>query len=259
MHGEIFLWDHLPSKDGYDYFMLHNYRNVYKVLFNKNYRRLVKYVPLFGKLIDNFIPSYLRIFYNDSKFFYENNSENYWINDVKPFIHFDEKTVGFKLMYSQLQESELLRKWIKNEYNLKIILLVRRNYLKNYISRLNRQKTKIAHSNTKSEKIMFHLTPKKVLSFIKKSEKEYLWLEDFIKQKDYIKIYYEDILSDLNKSWRNILEFIGVPYYDIQLPKLKKRTSDHLSKIIENYDEIKLVLSKKNYSYLFDENEKDSL
>jgi len=123
MHGEIFLRDTLPSKDGYTYYLNKNVPVLSKILLSKNFSRIVKYMPIFGYLHGKYPNEYLKTFYTDFDFFSKNNSSNYY-NLNQEINKKEEKAVGFKIMLSQVKQIPTLLNWINNERDLKIIYLM---------------------------------------------------------------------------------------------------------------------------------------
>lgn len=178
--------------------------------------------------------------------FDKKNSVDQFLNKVfssdKPV-----QSIGFKLMYDQINKP--IDKWINNN-EIKIIHLVRRNTLKVILSLKTAKKRKLYHSTGKEkiEKVNIKLKPKKTLKEIETIQKNIKKYRELYLKKDYIEIFYEDFVEDMNKQAQEIFSFLGLNPFKCSTIPLKKINPDSIQAIVDNYDEIETFFKKTKYS-----------
>jgi LPS sulfotransferase NodH len=165
------------------------------------------------------------------------------------------KCVGFKLMYNQLLINRFMSKWIKKS-NVKIIHLIRENTLKLHLSHLTKQTRGLAHSEKPIKAIRIYVNPQTIIDELIKIKESQHKMSELLKN-DYsvnslIKITYEELLFDYQKSIEKIFDFLGVPNEKVSQPKLKKLNPDTARLIIKNYNEIQKHLSGTTFESLLD-------
>jgi LPS sulfotransferase NodH len=163
---------------------------------------------------------------------------------------------GFKLMYNQLLINRFMSNWIKKN-GVKIIHLVRENALKLHLSHLTKQQRGVAHSEKTVETIKVQVNPHTLLDELNKIKSAHAKISRLLTN-DYsanslIKISYEELLFDYQKSAKVIFEFLGVPYENVSQPKLKKLNPDSVASIIKNYREIHQLLCGTEFEKFLDE------
>ena len=162
-----------------------------------------------------------------------------------------EKAKGFKMMLFQTYYTPGLIKYIK-KHNIKVILLLRENLLKNTLSDLRARNTGVYHNNgSVVEKLpKFHVdidALNKKMAEIAGIQKE---LENITASMDTLKITYEDF-ENWDATMSKVLNFINVK--DIALPTVSKKLNpDKLEDMIENYDEMQTWLKQKKYAHFLD-------
>lgn len=163
--------------------------------------------------------------------------------------HFKDVNIGVKRMISILNALN---------YN-KYIILKRKNYLKKEISALVGKK--IGKWNTKKEisppsvnvPINGYRNGSIIYEFIYQ-DKFYKKLDDNLNGKDKLKISYEDdIKYDPKKSYRKMLEYLGLKYEDAEI-QTKKINKEPIQDRVSNFNEVNEVLSGTKYEWmLYDE------
>lgn len=166
-----------------------------------------------------------------------------------------ESYLGFKLMYSHLKKYPETVPYIAYK-KLKIIHLIRNNYLDIIISEKIAELTGKSHTTNSSEdnKQTIYLQPQIVLDRVKKLHSNTKFIRKLIstlKMNQSIEIYYEDILSDPDKTMDKVKNLIGIDNStELKQSTLKKRQTKCKKDIIRNYDELTQILSNSEYNYL---------
>ncbi|MBG9376851.1 hypothetical protein I5907_11430 [Panacibacter sp. DH6] len=184
------------------------------------------------------------------------NFPNMWMN-LQSFLNRfftaarGEKAKGFKLMHFQTAYLPGITGYLKNN-NVKVILLLRENLLKNTLSDLRARHTGVYHNSgagtEKLPKFKVDLTTLgKKMAEIDTFNKQ---LEQVTASMDRLKITYEEF-DNWDATMNKVLNFINVPDNKIA-PVSKKLNPDKLEDMIENYDEMKTWLQQNNYAHFLD-------
>lgn len=190
-----------------------------------------------------------------NKFIYLLNFPNMWMN-LFPFLDAFFKPTkalakGFKLMHFQTAYLPGITNYIQNN-NVKVILLLRENLLKNTLSDLRARQTGVYHnSGGNTEKLPKFKVDLNMLG-TKMAEIDSInkQLEQTTAGMDRLKITYESF-DDWDGTMRKVLQFINVPETNLS-PVSKKLNPDRLEDMIENYDEMKDWLVANNYGHFLD-------
>jgi hypothetical protein len=165
-----------------------------------------------------------------------------------------ERAKGFKLMHFQTAYLPGIVDYIKKK-DVKVILLLRENLLKNTLSDLRARHTGIYHnSGTSTEKLPkfrvdIEMLGKKMAEIASINKQ----LEQTTAAMNRLKITYEEFDSwDITMS--KVLNFINVKDIPIS-PVSKKLNPDKLEDMIENYEEMKHWLQENNYVHFLDEHQ----
>jgi LPS sulfotransferase NodH len=182
--------------------------------------------------------------------FYKRNYFNFFAKyKAAPYLNNilnGNKAVGFKLMYNQANELSLTPKKI-SEMGIQIIHLTRQNYLKIFISRQMKMLTGVAHSKKiTNEFFKIKLNCKQMLKSIKQIHNDVEFYNKQINNRSF-KITYEQLFNDTYGESKKILDYIEIAPNKQMRCELKKITSDNLSDIIENYDEVTEHLKNTPY------------
>jgi hypothetical protein len=224
-HPEIFCDDEIFHFSFRDYFSPHQFR------FWK-----IRFLP---KKI-NYVINYPRTFLKMKRFL-----DNFYRNRA------DEKfrARGFKLMYYQTFYTPGLLSYLKNN-DVKVILLVRENVLRNALSDLRARSTGIYHyqetENVSNDipklNVDMNLLQNKMLDIVNQNNK----LEELTRGIDHVKIRYEDF-SDWDETMQRITRFLKVSRRQIE-EGAKRLNPIHLEDMIENYGEVREWLKNSDYS-----------
>ncbi|QEC69589.1 sulfotransferase [Panacibacter ginsenosidivorans] len=190
------------------------------------------------------------------KAIYIMNFPNMWMNLSSFLKNFftpanGEKAKGFKMMHFQTFYVPGMIEYIKKN-DIKVILLLRENLLKNTLSDLRARDTGVYHnSGNVAEKLpKFNVDIpqlEKKMEEIAGIQKE---LENVTSSMNTLKITYEDF-ENWDATISKVLNFINVE--NIQLPPVSKKLNpDKLEDMIENYDEMAAWLKQKNYAHFLD-------
>lgn len=253
-HPQIAMYEEIMLKNSSTPGGLKQFVNSNKLknfLFNIYNLRIIKKIH---SIIPIFIPiniimkQYLEAFFSRDKEYVNNNNI---FNNLTNQLDEDPKAIGFKLMINQIKNNPYLKNWII-ENNLKIIILKRRNILKKYISSIASYKRKIAHSTKQVEKVKINIDLLHLKKYIHNTNNEYLMLDTFKKDNDYICINYEDFFSNPELQVTDLFNFLGVDRkVNIEKPILKKLNTQSLDEIINNCDEVIKYLKNNNINYIF--------
>lgn len=150
--------------------------------------------------------------------------------------------VGFKIMLNQLGRFPgVLDYLVENQF--RIIHVVRRNYLKTYLSRMTARARGAYHSEKalKTTKVAINVdTLRAKLTRIKRDHET--WHDLLHDKLPYMEFVYEDFLADPEGQLRRVFDFVGQDYVPVQ-SNLVKVNPDSLSEIIENYAAVAAELS----------------
>jgi LPS sulfotransferase NodH len=156
--------------------------------------------------------------------------------------------VGFKIMLNQSNKFPEVKKYLK-EKSIKGIIVIRKNILKTYISRITARKRKLFHSHDKVATEKIFLEPSLVLSRLNHLERSNQAVLKTFQSLNHLLITYEDFVINKNNLHAQMLDYIGV---DSTIPlssPLKKLNPDSLQEIVMNYDQLSSRLIKSPYAY----------
>ena len=225
-HPEIFCDDEIFHFSFRDYFSPNQFH------FLK-----LRFLPKKINYITNYPFTYLRL----KKFL-----DRYFTN--KPGENF--KARGFKLMYYQTFYMPGLVSYLKKN-NIKIILLLRENILRNALSDLRARATGIYHNQDDNEEERsglekLHVDIKELQQKMNGIVQQNKKLAEVVSNMDHINIYYEDF-TYWDKTMNNIEGFLHVSAAAISAGA-KKLNPDDLEDMIANYDEVENWLKQNNYA-----------
>jgi LPS sulfotransferase NodH len=225
-HPEIFCDDEIFHFSFRDYFSAHQFR-FWKIRFlSKKVNYIINYPGTFFRL-----KNYLDEFYTNAP------------NE-------DFKARGFKLMFYQTKYTPGLLSYLKKN-NVKVILLLRENILRNALSDLRARSTGIYHNESQIEPVLsglpkLHvntgLLQKKMNSITDQNKK----LADVVKDMDHTKIRYEDF-ADWDNTMNRLTDFLNVSRQKLSAGT-KKLNPGNLKDMIENYDEVENWLKQNSYA-----------
>ncbi len=228
-HPEIFCDDEIFHFSFRDYFSPNQFR------FMK-----IPFLPKKINYVFNLPVTYLKLPSFLKKYFTNKKGENF-------------KARGFKLMYYQTLYMPGLVDYLKKN-NIKVILLLRENILRNALSDLRARSTGIYHHQDNNEEQRSGLSKlfvdvdalKEKMDGIIKQNKQ---LENIVHDMDYIKVRYEDF-ADWDVTMDKIATFLNVKQHQLTAGA-KKLNPDALQDMIENYNEVESWLKQNNYVEFF--------
>jgi LPS sulfotransferase NodH len=163
------------------------------------------------------------------------------------------KKTGFKLIYHQLLHYHPLATWV-SENAIPIIHLQRKNILKAAISHIKARSTGIyTVTSTSSEwhqKII--MNPHAILNELYSLSEEKLNCQALIHNNPVLTIYYEDLFGNLPLTIRQLIDFLQIENISFQKPDIVKTNPERISEIVQNFEEIKHVLTGTEWEKLLD-------
>ncbi len=174
----------------------------------------------------------------------------------RPQVPEDACAVGFKLFYYQAQERQLKPVWtyLRNQENLRIIHLKRRNILRIHLSAKRGFRSKqwvnlngvvednrsVSLNYNRCQQIFIHARTR---------EQEY---DAFFENNHKIEVWYEDIIANYEQEMIRIQKFLNVKYETVR-PLTKKQNHLPLSQAISNYIELKEKFQDTPWATFFEE------
>ncbi len=165
-------------------------------------------------------------------------------------------SVAFRLMYNHLRKKpEIMSKLIWDRY--KIIHLIRENHLDALLSYKHAEKTNIYHVKTHVNMIPIHFEPLILLKKIEDRDKEMKKITRILTTlpNPVFTITYDKLRNDTQKSLQEIVYFLripsNIPFLSFK-SELKKINCMHHCDTIENYKEIKEMLSTTRFYNLIE-------
>ena len=169
------------------------------------------------------------------------------------------KAKGFKIFYYHPIDgnSDMVLNALKSIEGLKVIHLKRRNIFRTLISR------KIAGNQdvwwiTKTSKKNQNEDTKKVTFTIEEADEGFnqtrCWEKEgdtLFKNHDMITIYYEDLASNREATFKKITEFLGIKYNKPKTP-LKRQNYQEIKDLVTNYDEIRMAFQGTKWQSFFE-------
>lgn len=168
----------------------------------------------------------------------------------------ETKTVGFKLFPDHLDNQHFkgVWDWVKQNQDVAIIFLSRRNKLASYASLLVAKKTKVFNISKDSQRTTTTVTMDKeeCLAEFKKREQYEAVVREHIANHKVMDITYEDLSEDPYAIVTQVQEFLGLDYSE-PIITLKKKEIRPLSEVIDNYHELKQQFADTPWSSYFEE------
>ena len=198
-------------------------------------------IPFIGNKL-NYLVNYLKILLSLKGFlnrFYRSNDETI-------------AAKGFKLMHFQTYYTPGVMKYL-DDNRIKIIVLIRKNVLRNTLSDLRARSTKIYHSEAGNKNAAipkFNVNIEELGRKMKQIGGFNKQLENDSKKLDRKIIYYEDF-EQWNVAIAGILNFLNVENIPLQAAS-KKLNPERLEDMLENYTEVSAWLNENGYGKYLD-------
>jgi LPS sulfotransferase NodH len=170
----------------------------------------------------------------------------------------DYKARGFKLMANQADHLTYIKKYLIKQ-KVKIIKMTRANVFKIFLSRYRAEQTGLFHSRQKRiakdiprlTKTLVKLPVDRLISELESIERENRQLDCIVESLRIptITVTYESLVENFTTSIKDVLSFLEVNP-DITIEPARKKISPHqLSESIENYEDVRSVLSGTKFEH----------
>ena len=167
----------------------------------------------------------------------------------------EHHAIGFKLMYNQVaRKPEILAKLVSDRF--KIIHIIRQNYLDATLSGINIREKGISHTTNKVNIGSTYVDTSFLLRNILKREFQVKLANILLAVLPNIveTITYEELCENRDLVLQDLANFLGVAISDINFKSdLQKINRGSYRDKIENYEEVKQVLSGTRFEILLDE------
>jgi len=210
-------------------------------IYHTEYRYPFWRFPFSNKI--NYIINYPKIFFSLNSFlnqFYKESSKT------------GIKSKGFKLMHFQTYYTPGILNYIRKN-NIKVIVLIRKNILRNTLSDLRARSTKVYHNSGDTATVtipMFKVDVHELARKMRQIERFNKQLERSTVNLNRKIVYYEDF-ENWEATVSGILHYLSVT--DIPLrPASRKLNPVKLEDMIENYTEVSSWLLENNYAQFLD-------
>lgn len=179
-------------------------------------------------------------------------------NLMDRFFAIEDKPVRvFKAMYNHLRYPGTLN-YLRNDADLRVIHLRRRNLLKMYVSMLLLSKKRLKkwqpHTIAPVPVVSTTVSAKAALKYMRRAQALYERYEALFAGHPKISLTYEDMLENGTLSPAvadQLCDFLGVSRQPMSSP-LVKINPDDLRAMIANYEEVALVLRRSEFSHLLE-------
>lgn len=148
-----------------------------------------------------------------------------------------QQAVGFKMMASYTPQFDCVLRYIR-ENDVKIIHLVRQNYLKKYLSLARASQSGQWHARKPVQPRKIHVEPNNLVQGIRRLKEEDTLLNTYLDGMPALKITYQSLQQRQDAAVGRILDFLQVDQ-DIELTAdLVKINPDSAKDVIANYEEV---------------------
>ncbi|WP_424494771.1 sulfotransferase [Salinimicrobium sp. GXAS 041] len=165
--------------------------------------------------------------------------------------------VGFKLFYNHpYDQDQAVWDLIEADKDIRIIHLVRRNYLRSYLSEKIGEKTKKwTESIHKPDRLSIDdkkvsLDYKECQKVFERTQKYEINTRERFRDHNFIEVAYEDLQENKEEVLSRIFGFLEVSFIVEEVPN-KKQNPEKVSNLLINYKELKAQLSKTQWSNFF--------
>jgi LPS sulfotransferase NodH len=156
---------------------------------------------------------------------------------------------GFKFMYGQDRRFPEVMQWAE-EFNVRIIHLIRKNTLKLIVSREVARKRGIYFSTKALQPVKVTLDPNSIATEIQKATDAVEHYRNRIAAFPVLEVFYEEFVANHRHESKRILDFLNCDVAVQLTSDLVKTSKDSLDAVIENYAEICRTLEHSRFSGL---------
>jgi LPS sulfotransferase NodH len=171
------------------------------------------------------------------------------------------KAKGFKIFYYHPSDDTNGNVWdyLVNMKDLYVIHLKRRNILRTLTSRKIAGVLDVWSTKANDSRSDDSARPKKISFTIDELTKGFEQTRQWEQNGDSMfnnhpmaSVYYEDLVDDVESCFRNITDFLGVPYMHPQTG-LKRQNPEKIRDLVSNYDELKTAFEGTQWQSFFDD------
>lgn len=156
---------------------------------------------------------------------------------------------GFKFMYDQTSVFPDALQWLQNN-NVKVIHLIRRNSLKQFLSWEIRSRRRVSHSYVPLKPVQVHVDCKNLMDRLSEMEKQKRRFKALLPSAfDCIEVYYEDLTENLSDQLGRLSTFLEVQVKEVSSP-LVKLNSNQVEELVSNYEELASSLANTEFESL---------
>jgi LPS sulfotransferase NodH len=176
--------------------------------------------------------------------------------EKKVFIDFPSHVlaVGFKIFYFHANSGNWKSVWsyLKEQQEVKVIHIKRKNVLKTYLSHTRALKTNrwVNTSGEKEEQPGISLEYEACIRYFEKVKQFEIQYDDFFKDHDKIQILFEDLEDNYLGQLKRVTDFLGVPYREAK-PVTFQQSDKSLKESIVNYDQLKRLFNTSPWEEYF--------
>jgi LPS sulfotransferase NodH len=165
------------------------------------------------------------------------------------------KAVGFKVFAHHLNHPRFapVWEWLNCNKDIKVIFLIRKNFLASITSAEKARKTGIwgITDNSSRDKLNVTLDYENLVMRFKNRHRSNAEALNRLSNHQILQITYEEIIGDYNNKIRNIQNFLGVDF-ELHKPIGKKQEVRPLSEVITNYNELRGRFINTEWSSFFE-------
>jgi len=167
------------------------------------------------------------------------------------------KAVGFKIFYNHPYDTNSDDFWsyLASINDLKIIHLIRKNFLRTFISRKIADITDqwfLCGNKFYDKEVRLTINPQELQNSYNKYQNLQRQRIALFDSRQVLEIFYEEMIADLDSQFHTITSFLNVPFI-IPKSNLIKQNARILREIVENYDELRVYFRGTELSVFFSE------
>ena len=156
---------------------------------------------------------------------------------------------GFKFMYDQTFVFPDAIQWLQNK-NVKVIHLIRRNSLKQFLSWEIRSRRGVSHSYVPLKPVQVQVDCKNLIDKLSEMEEQKQRFKELLSSAfDSIEVYYEDLTENLSDQLGRLSTFLEVQVKEVSSP-LVKLNSNQVEELVSNYEEVASSLANTEFEPL---------
>ena len=163
--------------------------------------------------------------------------------------------MGFKILYHQAATGGISKVWqfLAQRRDIKVIHIVRENWLASLVSKERAKATGIWHSVTPQKPCALKLEPDKCLAHFELHEKRLKLFQTLFEGHEMLTLQYGDILRSFTDVIGRISGFLGVDTFESCEPAIVKIATVPLSSEVKNFYALREFFANSRYVRFFHE------